>query len=206
MKKLIIFDFDGVLSNSFSQTYTINKKAADSVSSHLTKKIFRSFFSGNIHKNIEIFLSYDKNKIDKFTTFKYQIFPKYYNSRKVKLFDFAVDFIRKIGKKADLCIVSSAPDEAIAHILKENQLNNFFKEIIGLNKKGKRVVLQKFADKKREYSKVYFITDTEGDLIETEGTGITRVAVTWGYHKEKILRKQKPDYIARNAEELLSFL
>ena len=51
-----------------------------------------------------------------------------------------------------------------------------------------------------------FITDTLGDIIESNKVGIKSVGVTWGYHTKENLSKGNPFFIAENFDDLRHFL
>ena len=59
--KLIIFDFDGVLADSFDSFFPLLRDAAKSVGFSLTKKQYRDFFLGNVHQGLRNFIK-DNNK------------------------------------------------------------------------------------------------------------------------------------------------
>jgi len=57
MKKIVLFDFDGVLVDSYDYSYRISKE----LSPKLTEDIFRELFEGNIYDGFEKF---DGEEID----------------------------------------------------------------------------------------------------------------------------------------------
>ena len=85
MTKNVIFDFDGVLADSFEALYTINKMAARKIGVSISAKEYRKLFFGKLHTQIKLFLNVDEVKFKEFSDHKYQIFSSYYNSDKVKL-------------------------------------------------------------------------------------------------------------------------
>ena len=52
----------------------------------------------------------------------------------------------------------------------------------------------------------YYICDTQGDIIEGNQAKIKTIAVTWGWHSKKKLRKVKPDYFVDSPNDLTNFL
>ena len=51
-----------------------------------------------------------------------------------------------------------------------------------------------------------FITDTLGDILESNKVGIPSIGVSWGYHNKETLKKGSPIFIADTIEELSNFL
>jgi phosphoglycolate phosphatase-like HAD superfamily hydrolase len=201
--KVIIFDFDGVIVDSFKPLYEINRSAAEKIGKSLSEDAYSAFFSGNIHKKLKDFIGPDEEKNRLFTEHKYKIFSDIYNERTVKLFDFSAEMIRTLGDLAELTIVSSAPDVLIADVLKNAQLDGYFKNISGINKNGKRMVITERLDPKKDF---YFVTDTAGDLSEVEGLELTSLGITWGFHDEKQLLEARPTYVVKDYKELMKLV
>lgn len=200
MTKNVIFDFDGVLADSFETLYAINKIAARKIGVSISAKEYRKLFFGKLHTQIKLFLNVDEVKFKEFSDHKYQIFSSYYNSDKVKLFPFSPELVKKISLLANLFIISTAPKDVIIELLTRNQLLPYFKKIRGNDPRGKRDSLQ---DMTNQSDDVYFVSDTVGDILEAENLPITTIAVTWGFHSVENLATANPTYIVDSYQELL---
>lgn len=205
MFKLIIFDFDGVLNNSFNQVYKIHKIACGSIKKKTSKKEFRALFvDGNFHASLRNYLDIPDNIWEKFKEKKYSIYQNYY--RKSKLFIFSKRLIVNLfNKKSKLVIISSAPKESIENKLKEYNLDKYFIDIIGINALGKtKSILDLMLKLNIKQENVLFITDTVGDIKDGKEAGVKIAAVSWGFHNNKKLKSVNPDYLVNYVWQLIS--
>lgn len=205
MKKLIIFDFDGVLVDSFEIWYKINKLAAGKLGKMLSKKDYLKGFAGNIHAGLAEILKLKRADVLKFSQIKKELIKKNYSSSRLKFFSPSIKIFKRLFKLCDMCIVTSSPEEAVFGLLKKNKLDRFFTEIYGLNKKGKRHTFLKL---KQEYSvkNIILVTDTVGDLKEAQAVKIKTCAVGWGFHSKKDLISVSPEKFAGNFQQLEKIL
>lgn len=192
MRNLIIFDFDGVLVDSLEFWFVINKSAAAKLGKRLSKKNYLYSFLGNIHSGLRDVLKLNAKEAVEFFEQKTCLIKSAYKPKAIKFFPFVSAFIRQLSKNYDLCIVTSSPEQAVRSLLRGKQLEANFIKIYGLNKFGKRHIL-KVLQKKYSQKKVVFVTDTIGDIKEAQAVGVFTVAVGWGFHKPKELKKAKPE-------------
>lgn len=202
-KKVVIFDFDGVVVDSFDHLYEINRLAALEVGKVLMEEDFRNFFVGNIHKEIGNFIGSDSQQNNLFTAYKYKIFPDFYNEQTVRLFDFSEEMIVSIAVLGELVIISSAPENLILNVLKSKNLDRYFANISGINRNGKRETVIKRLNNDQD---TYFITDTVGDIVEVAGLDVVSFGVTWGFHGEKELLEVNPTYVVNDYKELIKLI
>lgn len=205
MSKAVIFDFDGVLVDSVEFWFRINQTAAKALEKNLSKGVYLESFSGNIHLGLAENLKLKAKEMEKFFRIKHQLVDKFYNRRGLKFFSFVKGFIPRLYKQADLYIVTSSPKKAVRSLLARQGLNRYFKQIYGLNRKGKRLVLSRLA-KKYSAKNIIFVTDTIGDIKEGRAAGLKVCSVAWGFHKKKQLMAQKPDILVSNFAQLSKLL
>jgi len=204
MKKLLIFDYDGVIADSLDILWEffdqVNKK-------------YKFFDFKNKHELTKL---WDKNLFETVTKLgiSKENFIKFYNewvnllilnNEKVKPFADLKPVFEKLSQDNYLIIISSNDYRIINDFLKRNELLDYFNSILGtemgISKKIKlEMVLNEFKIPK---GLTYFITDTIGDLKELKSFGIKTVAVTWGYHDKEKLEKAMPNFIVETADELL---
>jgi len=207
MYKLAIFDFDGVLNNSFEQVYKIHEVSCSNFGRKISKSEYLDLFlNGSFHESLENFLNFSRNDLEKFKSFKYSIYDDYYS--RTKLYIFAKKLVNELKLAGyTLAIVSSAPKLQIEMALKKNNLYGAFFEISGINKQGKAGVINSLATcLNLQPEDCIFITDTCGDIIDGKKSGVDVLAVTWGFHDKKRLLEANPKYVADNLDEINDIL
>ena len=194
--KLILFDFDGVLVDTFIMNYEISKEANKNLSLHM----FRSLFHGNIYHSLR-----NHSKVKEHPKF----FERYEEqSRELKMPPPLQEIIYKLGKYYTLAIVSATPSGLISKILKQANVSPCFSDILGGDIHTSKVVKNKMLLEKYKIvpENAVFVTDTTGDISEARECGIKSIAVTWGFHEEKDLQKANPERIVSTPEDLLKAL
>lgn len=207
MNKVIIFDFDGVLADSFEVVFAMNNEAATRINKSLTREEYASCFEEHINARMAQLFSLNEEEKQNFVDSKASLFPQYYNAQSVFLFDFAEELIIEMNKHGELWIVSSSPSELIESILESRGLKQYFSRIVGQNRQPKNIFFKTALMHKKE-GEVFFITDTTGDIKEARKTGIpfTIIAVSWGFHTPDLLIKETPDLLAKNSKEIINFM
>jgi len=195
MIKTIIFDFDGVLGN----TYKINFETCRDFFPDLSEKDFKDYHNGNVFQsNI---MKWKPNDLSKFFEKQKKRFTRKHLFPLKKV-------ISKLQKKYQLLVISSTMDDCVKYFLSLGDYNQFFQKIFGSTTHKSKV--EKFKMIFKQYNlqpqECLFITDTVGDIKEARKVNIQSIAVTWGYHDEKFLSAHKPLAIAHNADELLQVI
>ncbi len=196
--KIIIFDFDGVLVDSFQLAFETNKlfspKGVD-----LSESRYRGFFEGNVY-----------NTMPKASTTEGGI-KQFFDIYSSKLFDLPVaieieNVLSVLSKEYRMIIVSSTTSAAIDGWLKKNGLGKYFLEIMGsdVNKNKEKKIKLIFEKYKVKPEDCVFITDTLGDLIEGQKVGVDCLAVTYGYHEKEVLKKGKAVGFINRPEDIVA--
>ncbi len=114
-----------------------------------------------------------------------------------------------------LAVASSKPQVFVERILEHFDLKKYFAVIVGSELDGSREnkdeVVQEalnrlFAYKPIQRSQVYMIGDRSFDVEGARKQGIESVGVTYGFGSMEELKEAKADYIVRSVEELEKFL
>ncbi|OGM98933.1 MAG: hypothetical protein A2915_03135 [Candidatus Yanofskybacteria bacterium RIFCSPLOWO2_01_FULL_41_34] len=203
-KKVIIFDFDGVLADSFDHFYSLNRDGMKHVGLSFTKEQYRNLFIGNVHQGFKNFIN-DDQKYLTFSEFRNENYDRnYYNKEGgVKLFPEALTFLKKIGEKYILTVASSSHKNNIKNLLEKNKVLDIFGLIIANTTTTKAGMLNEIMKKfNAKPSEVLMITDTIGDILIAKKSGLKTIAATWGFHSSKLLRSAKPDCLASNFKML----
>ncbi len=191
-RKLIIFDFDGVIVDTFHIAFNI----ADS-REYITEEEYRGRFEGNIYDSKPRFKD-NASTMDGFFT--------YYEPELMKISPVQgmEQVIKTLADTYDLVIVSSTISSIISSYLDSVNLGSYFKEILGSDVDRSKVVkIQKvLTDYKIQPSDAVFITDTLGDIREGKHCDVDSIAVTWGYNHPEVLLKGSPHAVVNDTAEL----
>ncbi len=163
-----------------------------------TKEDFLNLFDDNLYASL-IERGISKETIPKLIE-DFQIGLE--EQRKIKLFNGIKEMLIKLAKNNKVIIITSNVTKVVEESLKLKNID-CFEEVIGADKetsKVKKIEAVKFKYKNNEY---FYIGDTKGDIIEGRKAGIKTIAVTWGWHGEKKLKEEKPDFIVHSPQELL---
>lgn len=204
MKKVICFDFDGVIINSRKVQCMALKTSFEQVTGSKEEPPYEEFFSqsGNSLKNIfenlnlplEMIPIYQKISIEKMD--------------EIEIHPFMSELIIELNKKGYHCALCTGKDRHRTIMLLEKLgLLEYF-DIVVCSDDVKRpkpdpesinLILQKLGADLR-YS--VMIGDANNDVIGAKAANITSIAVTWGdVRKEKLLMSE-PDYIVDTVDEL----
>lgn len=199
-RKIIFFDFDGVIADSFELAFKINREVLPGI---VTKKDFQNIFNGNVND-----WAMDRLRpAEEIARMKKFFFTKYIPQiKKVKVFPGIKEIIAKLAEIYNLFVVSSSIKSSIRNFLSKNNILSYFNNIVGsdsldLNKTERiKKILKKYGAEPKD---CLFITDTLGDIKEAASLDIQSIGVAWGFQKKESLRKGKPLAIAQKPENLL---
>lgn len=201
-KRLLLFDFDGVLVSSLDVYEQTVKLCLEKIGQPVvkTREDFLDLFDDNFYEaiarkgvdlkafmeaSVDILAGVNFNEI----TPHREIFP----------------VLERMETDSVLVIISSNASDAIRHALKKYSFNGAFREILGsdfdLSKRRKiDYAMEKYGVGKDD---TFYIGDTVGDILEAKLAGVRSVAVTWGWHDRDRLAASHPDFLAETPEDLL---
>lgn len=187
-KKLLIFDFDGVIIDTLQLWFGINKE----MNPGMTFEDYSSLSHGNFYEKI------------KSNDLKDPFIPNP-NAREIfheKVRDFDTpepiqSLIKKFSQEYYLAVVSSGSEESISHFLAKEDLLKYFDHILGYQThKSKVIKLQQLLNHHFiSPAHSVFVTDTLGDIFEAHEVGIKSIGVLWGLHDRETLEKGNPEII-----------
>jgi len=186
-KKTILFDFDGVIVDSFQPAFKVSRDIRKSFMD-FTEEDYRKCFEGNAY---ESFLEIDKKpEVANEKFFKIYI-PKFL---KLPVINGVVQELEKLSKKYRLIIISSTITSPIRKWIKQHNLSQYFDEIMGADIHKSKVEKIKIVFEKYNINEndCVFITDTLGDLKEARKMKIDSLAVLYGFHNKDTLLKGNP--------------
>ncbi len=224
MKEARIFDFDGVLLNSFPDQF----KWFQNICKILGKKFsysslekFREDYREPVYPNMYSFLGFDWNN-EKEIIWKEYIQHK--KNSQIDLFKGIDKVIIELYKKGrTLAIASSNTREAIYTQLRKHNLEKYFSVVVGKEdlsvengepklKPHPECLLLALDKLNCSPKKAKYVGDQPTDIIaakrvaEYKSCSLPIVAVTYGYSSKEKLMKMNPEEIAYSPKELLAYL
>lgn len=197
-KKLVIFDFDGVLVNTLPFCFKEHKDRNPS----LTWKKFQDFSNGNFNDGIGREIATGLYKAHEKWNEAYSE-----NIKEIKIIDIIVETIKKLSLNYILVIVSSSSTICINNFLIKEKIN-YFSDILGTDiHKDKTVKIKTLLNKYNILNKdAVFITDSLGDIKEGNECEVKSIGVTWGIHPKETLEKGNPIAIIDDPRDLLNYI
>jgi phosphoglycolate phosphatase len=181
MKKIALFDFDGVIVDTFEMAFQIMK-----VDDDFSRDEFRQLFAGNIYDSLDVAATKRNFPTDE------EYYAKYSPTiLKIKPFSGIPELFKQLHERQVLIfIVSSTANEPILDYLQEFKLDRYVADILGGDIERSKVKKFQMIFKQTgiEFADMVFVTDTVGDIIEANRVGIESIAVTYGYHDEAFLK------------------
>jgi phosphoglycolate phosphatase len=192
-KKIVIFDFDGVLVDTLIASYDVFKE----VNENVKLDEFKSLYEENLHEALknrklishpDYFCQYDKH------------------TREIKVPNILKKIVQELSLKYILAIVSSTQTSSIEKILKREDLLAYFDDVLGYDFTSNKVEKINNILKKYEISSenTVYITDTLGDIREAQKCEVKSIAVTWGFHDRETLGKGNPITIIDDPNDMLN--
>ncbi|MBW6461444.1 MAG: HAD hydrolase-like protein [DPANN group archaeon] len=194
MIKAIIFDFDGVIHDTFEFH---RSKLKEFTGHEVSEKSYRDIHDGNFYEH----------KGNAFTNTDWDGYVKFIHLEQSAL-KIKVDIrqvLIELNKKYELFIISSGCAKNISAYLGNNGISKIFTEVLGFeNHRSKVEKFKMLFDKYRLcHDNCIFITDTLGDILEANKVGVETVAVDFGFHSKERLEKGNPYKIISCFREII---
>jgi len=202
--KTLLFDFDGVIVDTFELSYGSRKK----LTPDLDMETYRGFFEGNIHEVGNDEEKSDKNENEKpneFDPFFIHYIPALMAKEPVPGM---INILRELSKNYRMVVISSTITSPIEEYLRTHGVFDLFDKVYGADvHKSKVIKIQMvFQDFKVSIEDCIFITDTLGDMREAAKVGVKSLGVIWGFQRSETLQKGNPIAIVSSPQELLSVI
>ena len=194
MKKIILFDFDGTIADSFDNFLTIierirEKYALPEIPKEIIEEL-RNEDARTLIKKLKIpffkipFIARDMKKIQGESIEKIQPFKN------------LPEVLKKLKDKGYfLGILTSNGERNVRNFLKKHDLEKFEfihcdSSLFGKDKSIEKFLSQNFIEK----GNVLYVGDEIRDIFACRKVGIKIIAVGWGFNSKEGLLKNKPDY------------
>lgn len=201
MTTLIVFDFDGVLFDAFDSVWKLLKQYFNKhhFTKVKTKQDFRNLFHTNFYTSTEQ-LGFDICHTPKLHNDIMSIMKTMYDP---PIFPHTAAVIRELAQQHTLAVESSNYENVMRRLLAKYGLEKYFAVVAGADSEPSKAKRLRYLLQHIKPSKALFVTDTVGDIIEAQEAGIPALAVSWGYHTYRQLKKAQPLYVARTPKELV---
>lgn len=208
MKKYILFDLDGTLTDSKegitkSVQYALKKFGIEEDCENLT-----SFIGPPLLQSFMEFYNFDMEKS--------QLAIKHYRQRYAdvgvfenKTIDGMADLLQKLKELGYvLAVATSKPTNFAIQICDKFELSKYLDLIVGSELDGTRskkseVIFEVMNQLKVNPKDVIMIGDRKHDIIGAKEAGVKSIGVTFGYAKDNELEEAGADFIVDTPKELL---
>ncbi len=197
-KKLVIFDFDGVLVNTFALSYWYYQEYAPG---EVGEDEYRSWYDGNI------FDSLDKRAAIRKKLPAHEEYYRVFADRVVgiPIIPGIAEVIRALADDYAVSMVSSNARVAIDAYLQLHELEQYFDEILDrdFHKSKVHKIEKLLADHGVRSAEAVLVTDTLGDIREAAKADVKSIGVTWGYHRPETLLRSDAVAVLTDANQIV---
>lgn len=203
MKKLLLFDFDGVLVDSLSLYEKSVNICLERIGKPLiaSREEFLDLFEDNF------FTAIAKRGVDvgEFMAASKAVTPTL-NYGLVRPVTELIPVLAELKQRHGMIIISSNSSFAIRLMLAKFGFDPYFDDVLGADFNFSKI--EKILYAKGHYGTngghTLYVCDTAGDVREAREAGVKTVAVTWGWHPRERLERARPDAIIEIPEDLLA--
>ncbi len=202
MRKLFLFDFDGVLVDSLDFYVQPVGACLEEIGIPIvrTREDYLALFEGNFYEAMA------ERGVDlvAFARAAHEILPRF-NYDGLAPFPGVAPVLAALHRDHLLAVISSNGSPTIRAMLKRFQYDGYFQDIFGSDFLFSKVdkinhALEAFGV---AADRTFYIGDTVGDVLEAREAGVKTVAVAWGWHGREKLAAAGPDHLFDRPEELL---
>ena len=200
-KKLIMFDYDGVIVDSqevFANAF-LSACRASGYAGIQTHEQLMTLLEGNFYESLTN-LGLPKEKIDKILSgaFEREVLK---HADQVAPFDGMLESLKNLSLHHVLTVITSNVSDVVWQFFSRHEIT-FFEDVAGADIDPSKVrKIQAFMSRYPSLP-AYYIGDTKGDMIEGKAAGAMTVAVTWGWHTADKLAEAAPDHMVHAPVEL----
>jgi phosphoglycolate phosphatase-like HAD superfamily hydrolase len=181
MIKAIVFDFDGVILDTYEDHYQISTRRFKG----LTREMHRALFDGNIFET-KGSLAVQDESVDVPILGGEMILASNVEPH-------IAETLRGLVADCPLYIISSNREGILNQFLQRNDLDMFTHVMGSETHLKKDVKFQMLFDKYNlKPEEVVFVTDTLGDILEANKVGVKSIGVDFGFHEMERLQRGNP--------------
>jgi phosphoglycolate phosphatase len=204
-KKLIIFDYDGVIVDSIETNLKVVQLACEKIGHPADLEKMRMDRLENIaFDELARHLGLSGDAVEQFRTIIFDLLAE--NIFAPKIFVGMPEVILKLAENNYLAIITSNVKSAVIQIIAASGLLDKFDFIAGaeqMNSKSAKI-MGAMTEFDIPPGSTYMIGDGLSDIREAHKAGVNSIAVTWGYHSKAKLEKARPAFFVNHPSEILS--
>jgi phosphoglycolate phosphatase len=218
-KKLVIFDFDGVIADTFQQAFEASTLASKEYG--FAPFASRQEFYNDLNVTLKTAPSLILNRFRKYGVVKgfAGIVHQLFNTKKFKhgiakhfgpllkhstYFYGIPELLEKLEGKAEMVILSNNQTQGIINFLDRNNLAKYFTEVHGFETTMvKTQALDKIVKSRDlELNHIVFVTDMKSDIKDAKPLNIPVLAVTYGYNSANKIYSARPTKTVNLVQEI----
>ena len=187
-KKIIIFDFDGVLfdTGSFAEELILQGHPG------MTREMLKKINAGNFYEEIKKYAHLKKPETEEERAQRHIDYAE--KKSHAQMFDGIKDLLKDLHSLNYILVLNTtAFNRNCLPLLEKHEIKSLF-DFIGTAEISKsktekfKIIEEKYNANK---SDMLFVTDSLGDVKEAEVAEVPTVAVTWGVHDISFFEKEK---------------
>ena len=203
--KLVVWDFDGTLADSLATAVKIFNRLAPELGFKPLEDVSaaRGLSTRQFLRQQGISLWRLPRLVRKYHAAAAE------EADKLKLAAGLADVLARVaGNGVRLGVLSSNREDNIRRCLRANGAEGHFAFVVGYPRLfGKAKALKRILRAERlTRSDVLYVGDELRDVEAAKRAGVRVAAVTWGFHTEALLRTGEPDFVVRDARDLVGLM
>jgi len=204
-KKVIFWDFDGVIADSKKFVFDYWKKALGGAGYDFKQADFEATFDVKMPFD---YLHDRYGTIARDITKKYSEYERDFYANLVHIFPHMNEVLGELRTNHDFFIISANLAEVIDETLEKNAIGAHFQQVLGRETVGHKDEKIEKICQENQYSKesCIFVGDTVSDMNHAKATDLSCVGVTWGVHSREKLQQVSPNFLVDTPEELYNLL
>ena len=199
-RKLVMFDFDGVIADSWcgQKAAFVGALEAHGLHDFATSATFRDLLESNWFEALARVRRARARRGGHRAGVRGRTHPE--------LFPGMADVIERLSRAHPVVVITSSDTADVERILEERQVRGVAEVIGGDVEPSKTLKIESARRRYGESLEPWYVCDTVGDVAEARAAGATVVGASWGWHGEERLLHAEPDRMAHHPGELLDLL
>ena len=203
---LLLFDYDGVLADTFQLFLDVFIETQRAFGAgRLPTVVDAVSLEEQSFRGVAQMIGIPENLISRFESNAHKRLTK--KMMNVELFPEIPPVLMSLAGKHDMCIITLNKIASVKKTLTTYGVTDTITKIYGYENglTKQECILAAQSAFGADTDTTYFIGDAASDLRAAKQSGVKTVAVTWGFQKLSMLLHEAPDIIAHYPDELLGF-